>query len=245
MVMIIPATGDLRAILINNGAERTNNPIVDLIISAIGVTEMMLGTDISFTSSLWETFVTAKPFELADDLAGPSYGDGEKTVYIKFRDATLTESDIFSAVITLDTTPPAIGSMPILINEGALRGDSRHVTLTLSATGATQIEILNEDDLNMPGGQIIPYSNTIQWTLSEHDGFKEVFVKFIDNIGNETAFFSAEIVLTEQESGNPVIIEPEDNFQTTNHFITIRGTGDPDATVQIHIDDGYGEGYGE
>lgn len=234
---IVPAPGDLRAILINNGAEATNSSRVDLILSAQGATEMLLGTDEAFTGSVWEPYVTAKSFFLADEEIGPGFGDGTKTVFVKFRNIDLNESDVFSASILLDTTPPVVGAIPVLINDGALETDSRQVTLTLSATGATSIVILNEIQLEQIVGVEQPFSTTVTHTLSEENGQKEVFVNFIDDIGNDTGFFSARIILTGQPIGDPVIIEPPDETETTDHFITVRGTSDPGVIIRVDIDE--------
>lgn len=233
---VAPAAGDLRAILINNNAERTNSPIVDLILSAQYAPEMMVSNDPDFTGASFETYVTAKQWTVLDEQVGPGFGDGTKTVYIKFRSATLVESEVFSASIVLDTEPPAVGAVPILINDGEVETNNRQVTLTLDATGATFVEIFNEDELEtFTEGTILPYSASLSWTLSEGNGSKQVLVAFLDDIENKSAFFSDTVVLTGQPTGNPVVTEPEDETVTTDHFITVRGTGDPGSKVQIDI----------
>lgn len=234
---IVPKTGELRAILINNDAEKTNSPIVDLILSAQHAAEMMLSNDPDFTGASFETFVTAKQWTLADEQVGPGFGDGEKTVYVKFRSITLNESDVHSATITLDTSPPIVGALPILINEGAVTTNNRQVTLILDASDAATVEIFNEDELEtFTEGTVLPYAATISWQLSEGNGTKRVLVAFRDDIGNSSAFFSDRITLVGQAAGDPVVTEPADGVVTTDHFITVRGTGNPGSLVQIDID---------
>lgn len=232
----VPASGDLRAILINNDAEKTNNLTVDLILSADDATEMNLSTSSTFDPLAWESFCTAKEFELD----GP--GDGLKEIYVKFRSADLTESDVFSASITLDTAPPKVGTVPVMINGGDLVTTSRVTTLTLDATGASVIEILNEDELSSFQGTQMSYATTVSWTLSPGNGRKQVYVKFIDDIGNATSFLSAEVVLRGQQSGeNFDITEPVNGTYTTDKFITARGTADFNSEVEIRITPENGE----
>lgn len=236
---VVPASNQLRAILINNNAEATNNPVVDLILSAQYVTEMQLSNDEAFAGATWETYVTAKEWTLLDEEIGPGFGDGTKTVYVKFRSATMVESDVFSASIVLDTQPPTVGAIPVMINDGMLTTNDRQVTLTLDAEGATSVEIFNENELEtFTEGTIVPFANTVAWTLSEENGTKRVLVAFIDDIENKSSFFSDHITLVGQETGDPVVTEPTDGAVTTDHFITVRGTGDPGSTVQIDIEGG-------
>jgi len=240
MPLIVPAVGHLRAILINNNAEKTNDPIVDLILSAQGATLMLLSNNEDFIGAVWETYVTAKEWILDDDQVGPGFGDGEKTVYVKFSSG-LVESPTHSATIILDTTPPVVGAIPILINEGDLEISIRDVLLTLNAAGATTVELFNENELENIQGTVLSYSDTIPWRLSENNGRKTVLVVFADDAGNRSSFFSATTTLVGQVAGLPTIVVPGN--ETTDHFISVGGQGDPEATIRILID-GYGEGYG-
>lgn len=238
---IAPAPGDLKAILINNNAEATNSSVIDLILSAQGATEMLISNDEAFTGAAWEAFVTAKEWTLIDEEIGPRFGDGPKTVYVKFRNAALDETDIHAATIELDTVPPAVGAIPIIINNGELKVSNRNVVLTLDATGATSVEVFNEDQQAELSGEVFPYSATLSWTLSEGNGQKRVFVDFQDDIGNKTGFFSARVTLVGQEGQQPTITEPnEETPVLTDRFITVVGSGDPEATVELQINDLYG-----
>jgi hypothetical protein len=241
MPLIVPAVGHLRAVLINNNAEKTNDPIVDLILSAQGATLMLLSNNEDFVGAVWEPYVTAKEWILDDDQVGPGFGDGEKAVYVKFSSG-LVESSIYTAIIILDTTPPIVGAIPILINEGDLEVTTRDVILTFNVLGATVVELFNESELENTQGTILPYNNTIFWRLSKNNGRKTVLVVFIDDAGNRSSFFSATTILTNQAVGFPSAIALSD--ATTDHFITLNGTGDPEAIIQVLIDGYGGEGYG-
>ena len=235
---IVPAPGHLRAILINNGASKTNNAHVDLILSAENATEMIISNESDFSGATWQPYCSAVEFDLKDEKIGPGYGDGTKTVYVKFRSADLTESNVFTASIVLDTTTPRVGPIPVIINDGSSTTDSRQVTLHLNATDAQWIEILNEDEQQYFQGTQMPYSETVAWTLSEHNGQKEVFVRFIDDIGNTTPFYSATVLLIGQSiQGTLRITEPIDGTYTTDKFINIKGIADFDSQVDLDIED--------
>lgn len=242
--LIVPAPGHLRAILINNNATKTNEPLVDLILSAQYATHLKISNNPHFIGAVWETYVSAKEWYVMDDVAGPSYGDGVKIVYVQFGQGVVPPpasptqfSGIFNATIILDTTPPVVGPVPIFINGGNLKTDRRQVALTLNASGAQSVELYNENDLStLTGGTILPYQSTIQWVLSEGNGIKSVYVVFIDDVENRTSFFSSSISLIGQEIGQPVIIKPVDGTITTDKFVTIEGSGDPGSIVRINVE---------
>ncbi len=238
VIPVAPAPGDLRAILINNSAELTNDPEVDLILSAKGAIEMLISNEVDFAGAIWEPYLTAKQHTLKDNEIGPGFGDEDKTVYIKFRSApALQETTVHNAVITLDTKPPTVGAMPVIINEGELKTSDRNVTLLLDATGSTVVRIFNEAEQ----AQSLSFATTIPWVLSEGNGQKEVFVDFQDDIGNSTGAFSATVTLVDQTSSQPVILEPNEQTPVlTDRFISVTGSGDPEATIELQIDDLYG-----
>jgi len=236
--LIVPAPGNLRAILINNNVPITKEPEVNLILSALYATDMMVSNDSNLIGASWEPYVSAKEWFLADEQVGPGFGDGEKIVYVKFKNTT-EESLIYSATIFLKTSPPAVGAMPILINDGRFKTDRRQVMLSLNASGAGHVEIYNETDLSTyTGGVVLPYNSRMEWVLSEGNGSKTVYVVFVDEIGNKTAFFSDSIMLMGQSSGMPVIQHPVDGSTTADRFIDVTGTGDPDSVVRIQVNGG-------
>jgi FtsP/CotA-like multicopper oxidase with cupredoxin domain/ketosteroid isomerase-like protein len=99
------------SVQINNGATRTNNSQVNLALSAIdpaGISTMQFSND-GINYSVEEPYATSKVWTLAP-------GDGLKTVYVRFRDATLPTGALYSPVtasITLDTTPPVTTAGPV------------------------------------------------------------------------------------------------------------------------------------
>ena len=99
--------------------------------------------------------------------------------------------------LTLDVTPPSNGSISIQSTTNTV-----NVTATLSATGATQMKLYG-DITNTAGGDAISeasaswvaYSVSKNIILTNGDGTKTVYVKFRDDVGNETTAYSASTVL--------------------------------------------------
>lgn len=235
VVPTVPASGHLRAILINNGSSKTSSAFVDLILSAENATEMNLSTDSIFSPLDWVPYRTSMQYELSDDVVGPSYGEGLKSIHIKFRSVDLIESDVFVATITLDSRPPVVGTYPILINSAAFVTSDRNVTLTFDATDAVNMELLNEDQLNTFRGTIVPYVSELPWQLSQGNGNKSVYVRFFDDINNITTFYSANILLIGQSLDN-IAISAATGIQYVNEkFITIQGTSDFDGIIKLDI----------
>ncbi|MGM0874719.1 MAG: family 43 glycosylhydrolase [Bacillota bacterium] len=89
---------------INSGAEFTNESAVTLSLEATddssGVHQVRYSTDPKEWSD-WEAYTTSKEFTL------PS-GDGEKTVFVEFKDQTGNISETYQQKVILDTTSPVI-----------------------------------------------------------------------------------------------------------------------------------------
>jgi fibronectin type 3 domain-containing protein len=94
----VSATPAIYSILLAGGAQYTNRRSVSLTITAPANTSlMMLSNDSLFTEARWEQVTSSRFWEL-------TFGDGEKTVYAKFRNADDQETaQSFKAKIILDT----------------------------------------------------------------------------------------------------------------------------------------------
>ncbi|PIY18002.1 hypothetical protein COZ14_01325, partial [Candidatus Dojkabacteria bacterium CG_4_10_14_3_um_filter_Dojkabacteria_WS6_41_9] len=93
------------SITINAGALFTNNKTTTLSISATdattSVTNMLLSEVADLAGASWEAYNTPKTFTLTG-------ADGEKPVYVKYKDAAGNESEVVSDTIVLDTTKPTV-----------------------------------------------------------------------------------------------------------------------------------------
>lgn len=88
------------SLIINNGKDYTNSSEVILNFSAEGAYQLAVSNNPNFTGSYWENYKEIKRWELIE-------GEGEKTVYAKFRNERGSVTEIISDSIVVDTTPPA------------------------------------------------------------------------------------------------------------------------------------------
>lgn len=95
------------SIIVNNGQTHASSTAVNLAISALddvsSEMKMMISNNENFTNAVWEEYSGNKSWELES-------ADGEKTVYIKFKDWRGNISDTANDTIIFDTTAPEIPS---------------------------------------------------------------------------------------------------------------------------------------
>jgi|GEM_PF-4455130 len=96
----LDATGPDGGIVINNGAAYTNTVSVTLALIATGASQMRFSND-NASWSAWETYQTSKPWTL------PS-GNGQKTVYVQYKDAAGNIGNSLSDGIELDIVTPTV-----------------------------------------------------------------------------------------------------------------------------------------
>ena len=187
--IILDTTPPTGSILINNGDAYTKFTSVTLslwVSDSSGVSKMKFKNEGGSWSNE-ENYATTKSWTLIP-------GDGEKTVYVQYKDNSGKWSDSISDTIILDTTPPT-GS--ILINGGAEYTNSTSVTLTLSASdsgsGVSRMKFSN-DGSNWSGEE--NYAPSRSWTLPSGDGTKTVYVKYKDNAGNWSNSITDTIILS-------------------------------------------------
>ena len=169
IIIAMPPTG---GVSINNDAEYINTINTTLNITATSASQMMISNDSRFNKAKWEKYASRKKWKLTK-------GDGEKTVFIKFKNTIGIESTAYRDTIILDTKPP-IGS--VSINDGNQSTYTTSVALTLTATDARQMMISNTAKFS--GGAWEDYAETKIWELTPKDGAKTVYIKFIDDAGN-------------------------------------------------------------
>lgn len=146
-------------------------------------------------------------------------GDGQKTVYVWFRDAAGYVSQGINQSVTLDTALPT-GS--VAINNEAAGTNSRTVTLTLTSAdvgaGVTKMGVSNDGT----SYAWEDFSSTKSWSLTEGEGTKTVYVKFRDASGNESTQYSASISF-DTTFPAPTITFPSSGAMVASLYF-IRGT---------------------
>lgn len=99
--------------------------------------------------------------------------------------------------LTLDTTAPSSGSISL-----PARASSVNITATLSATDANYMKIWGDICASAGGPAIaeadaswIAYDTSAALILTATEGTKTVYVKFKDDVGNESASVNASVIL--------------------------------------------------
>jgi len=97
--IILDTTGPTGSIVINDGNTHTNSQEVILTLDCDDATQMQFSND-NLSWSEWESYTNTRSWTLL-------LGDGEKTVYVRFKDAAGNISETFLDTIVLDTLSPA------------------------------------------------------------------------------------------------------------------------------------------
>ncbi len=171
---------DMR-ININAGVTYTRIRSVSLKIEASGAVQMMLANDSSFRSATWQKYAQITPQWFLIE------GEGEKKVFVKFKDSKGKDSKVVEDKIILDKTPPLNSSILIDVPEGIVKNPLNPIKLKLKADDATFMMVSNQKDFfNIKWES---YKTELEWLLDAtndgtKDGLKQVFVKFRDKGGN-------------------------------------------------------------
>ncbi|PWJ41991.1 hypothetical protein [Sediminitomix flava] len=158
-----------------------------------GASHMMVSNFSDFRNGRWQPYTTT--------IANWSFppGDGVKHLYAKFKDEANNISKVYSDSIILDSTPPKNPFVEV-VHEGIaydksndvkfLMSDTRKVPLAIKADDAKFMMISNVGNFYGASWQL--YKTSVDsWQLEgEHDGVRQVYVRFRDKAGNisETAF---------------------------------------------------------
>jgi hypothetical protein len=157
----VPAPTGL-AITINGGAAGTGSTSVTLALAATNATQMCFSNN-GTTYTDWEAFGTSKTWVLEG-------GPGPKTVYFKAR-CDLSETTPITGTITYILPPTGLS---VAINDGEEETITTRVTLTLSATGATQMCFSN-DGVTWSGWE--PFATSKVWIMGCEIGLQAVYFK--------------------------------------------------------------------
>jgi hypothetical protein len=163
------------------------NGKVSLSIFARGANDMKVSEKSDFSDAKWQPYKTTMEWTFNPEI------QGERTIYVKFRDQAQNESGVASDNIILDNMPPEDCS--VVINGGAKYAEDpdKLVELKLSAKGAMFMMISNY--LNFANARWEPFRETVKWKLTGENGEKTVYVRFKDEYGNETGIVKASIIL--------------------------------------------------
>ena len=178
-------------ILLNKGAKYTTKREVNISFSARGAAEIIVKG-----WSEWKPYKTNMKYTLTGQ-------EGLKRVYVKFRDKVGNMSPVVHDDIILDTQPPQ-NIMLELNNGSTYTKDYRKGRIVIIAKGASHMIVSNREDFQDANWQsykpILP-----EWSFSQGDGKKKIFVKLKDLAGNTSEIHSAEIILDTEPPQNPSV----------------------------------------
>ena len=178
------------SVVINRGDKYSiqQDKKVDLTIGARGANFMQISTDNTFKDVEWVPFATSYEYQLDD-------ADGEKTVYVRFKDNAGNTTPVSSDNIIIDTTAPKDCQIEIDGGVSATSDINKMVSLSLQATADTKFMMIS-NSTGFYGAKWILYKPNMSWKLAgEEDGEKAVYVKFRDEAGNVSSVFSDKIIL--------------------------------------------------
>ncbi|TAE02961.1 MAG: hypothetical protein EAZ97_02070 [Bacteroidetes bacterium] len=176
-------------IFINNGqnATRDSTGKVQIALNAIGADEMMVSNSVTFEGAEWQPYKKTANWVLAK-------GEGMKTVFVKFRDKSGNQSQTITATILQDYTPPKNCNIAINNGAGETSDIDNIVRLNINAPDAKFMIISNS--VNFARARWTAITKEIpKWTLLQGLGEKTVFIRFRDEIGNETGVYQATIMV--------------------------------------------------
>jgi hypothetical protein len=177
-------------IQINDGGRYVTNinGYVDVKLYALDAREMRLAQDEALENYEWEPYqYLVQDFLLKGD-------DGEKKVYVQFRDGAGNETSPIVASVIMDRQQPYDESITINNGDKYTNTKDNRVRLSLQATDATEM-IVGHSRKFTGQSSWEPYAENKLWALNGLDGPKEVWVKFRDQAGNESKPIKGDIIL--------------------------------------------------
>ncbi|HEX3047021.1 MAG TPA: Ig-like domain-containing protein [Bacillota bacterium] len=160
------------SILINGGAEYTNIINVTLTLPAQSAAQMRFSND-NITWSAWEVYNNTKT-----NYSLSSGSDGERTVYVQYKNGGGATSAIYNYVITLDTNLPQAFSVTANPNNWT---PNQQPVLTFTTTDT--LSGVDHFDLTVDGGTPLIVTSPYQLPV-QTDGAHTIIITAIDKAGN-------------------------------------------------------------
>lgn len=201
------------SISINNDETSTNDQNVQLALNANDFVSPTSSIDMRFSNNgtswtPWENYSTSKTWSL-------SSGDGDKTVYVQFRDE-YDNSSQYSSSILLDKTPPAgtvsLVSKYINTTSATLNFSNMYDNLTTVTSFR-----YSQDFAAISSAAWEPFSSLKNITIDNTEGEQEIYIQFKDGTGNTSTVFSTTAVYDKTKPVNVYITSP---LLSTYHSLT-------------------------
>lgn len=164
-------------IKINNNSSSTKIRKVTLsLFGTIDIRKMIISNKVDFSGAKWESFVSSKIWYL-------DYGNGTKTVYVKYKDKKGKISEIYKDTILLNAPTNMNVDFEIKSDsedkDGLKQTNKRYINLKITwSDGVEKMRISNTSDFS--NSEWIWVDNNISWTLLPDSGEKTVYIEFKD-----------------------------------------------------------------
>ena len=211
------------SVVLNSDAEFTNDVNVSLLLNAsdgTGAIDMLISNKMDFEGAVWTSYNSSLCWTLLP-------GNGERKVFVKFRDPIKHESNIYSDAIYLDTQAPLVR---IAVNSSAAYLVSPDVTLLLNSTDNYRVDSLeiSEDPL-FTGADWQEYRTTLSYRFHPGDGTKTLYARARDAAGNIGQSNSTSVIL---DTTLPISTIGQLPGETDNPNIAVNWSGN-DATSGV------------
>jgi hypothetical protein len=222
-----PPTG---SIVINNNQQYTTSNVVELSAQASdgqgsGVAQMRFRNQ----NGNWQAWTSYTTSPTSWTL---TQGEGNKRVYVQFRDNAGNISPEFYDEITLATQPPS-GS--ITINQGANYTTTPSVTLQVSYSdniGVSKVRYSNNPEMNTEWEDP---SETKAWNLDPQDGNKTVYAQFKNYAGLESEIVYSTILLDTTPPTGSIVIN-NNAAETTVQSVTLTlSASDSNGVIEMRF----------
>ena len=196
-------------------ATTCNNSVVTLNIASPDAAMMAFSDSASRPGTSFVPYATTATF-----LLDP--GDDLRTAAVVLQDAAGNVSSVPGVLsVTVDTDPPE--SPILIINNNSAYTNSPNVTLQLSATGASSVNLSNCSDFNTVNCQTTGWQSfsaspaTASWAVPIGDGLKTVFAEYQDAASNISNVAQASITLDQTPpSAASLVLITQNSINFTN-----------------------------
>ena len=227
---IVSARPNLYGIIINENRKLTNSLNVSLrLIAPTFTSYMLLGNDSVFSNSSWENFSTTRNWVLET-------GDGEKIVYVKYKDQDGNESfNFYQDKIILDIQAQILSLTEDTQGEPKSPGEVIHFRLESGETsGDAKLDLGSSTNIKLyddgTNGDQIPEDGVyeLDYLIPINSEMEEALVTghFKDEAGNQAPAFTAPGKVTIQAPPSAVLLFPPSS--PTQSTLTVYWTQNQD-----------------
>ncbi|MFZ2960552.1 MAG: Ig-like domain-containing protein [Candidatus Ozemobacteraceae bacterium] len=229
----IDVVGPTGASISSSDTQPINQGVVNLNLSAIGATEMLIQLDPN-DATPWQAFQT----RLARVV--PTTG-GQQTIYARFRNADGVEAATSTLTVTLSSIPfsgnkpefhatvnpsssliteVGVGSLPVYLHFS--NTDSRTASVAYALVHETQAAPVWPTDYIFTAKPVSPVKLTKTTTPGVQEGQNILYYRFADSLGNWTDLAVASLTLTPFQYPEPTLVINDGDTSTNLRNVTLK-----------------------